>query len=59
MELSTICTAVAILILIVLGLVSKSAEASKYLAQRDALLNLLDSEGRGQEALQCIKRKSW
>lgn len=33
---------------------SESKRASKYLEQRDNLLTLLDSEGRGKEALEVM-----
>lgn len=42
---------------VILGGCFRSAirERNKYLAQRDALLSLLDLEGRGQEAVSIIK----
>lgn len=42
-------------VLLGFGFRSAISERNKYQAQRDALLNLLDSEGRGQEALTIVK----
>ncbi|QXV80859.1 hypothetical protein bas64_0010 [Escherichia phage JeanTinguely] len=42
-------------VFIAMGWRSTALERSKFLKQRDALLEKFDAEGRGQEALEAIK----
>lgn len=42
-------------VFVALGWRSTALERSKFLKQRDALIEKLDAEGRGQEALEAIK----
>lgn len=42
-------------VFVAMGWRSTALERSKFLKQRDALLEKFDAEGRGQEALEAIK----
>ena len=43
-------------VIVAMGWRSTALERSKFLKQRDALLEKFDAEGRGEEALEVIKR---
>lgn len=55
MDAYNVCVMGVSLLICALSWRSAVTERNKYKDQRDALLNLLDSEGRGKEALEEIK----